>query len=253
MGPLWQARRRGANGPALDSDQRAAFSPGRKGLSFRVLLSTARLVSRVGLFKRLVSVCGVAAALTLGLSAASAQELAPVNNALPVQSVQTVSPLQDALVQDALATAADPATDAALPQAASLEELVRAVTVPAALSPELTCLAGAIYYEARSESLAGQLAVGRVIVARTASGRYPTSYCGVVLQRSQFSFVRGGAIPGVSPTNRLWQQAVRIAVIAARGAWKSPAEGALFFHAARIGPMQGRTRVARIDNHIFYR
>lgn len=248
MGPLWQARRRGANGPALDSDQRAAFSPGRKGLSFRVLLSTARLVSRVGLFKRLVSVCGVAAALTLGLSAASAQELAPVNNALPVQSVQTVMPLQDALP-----AAADPATDAALPQAASLEELVRAVTVPAALSPELTCLAGAIYYEARSESLAGQLAVGRVIVARTASGRYPTSYCGVVLQRSQFSFVRGGAIPGVSPTNRLWQQAVRIAVIAARGAWKSPAEGALFFHAARIGPMQGRTRVARIDNHIFYR
>ena len=44
---------------------------------------------------------------------------------------------------------------------------------PTELSRELNCLAGAIYFEARGESLAGQLAVGRVIVARVQVGPLP--------------------------------------------------------------------------------
>lgn len=135
----------------------------------------------------------------------------------------------------------------------SLAELVDAVEIPADLPRDIACLAGAIYFEAKSESLAGQLAVGRVIVARVASGHFPASYCGVVFQPSQFSFVRGGAMPAIDHTGRAWRQAVKLALIADRGAWKSPAEGALFFHAARIGPVAGKARVARIDNHVFYR
>ncbi len=114
-------------------------------------------------------------------------------------------------------------------------------------------MAGAVYFEARSESLAGQLAVGRVIVARTASGRFPGSYCGVVMQHAQFSFVHGGTMPTINRSSHTWQNAVRIALIAHRGAWKSPAEGALFFHAARVHAVSGKTRIAQIDNHVFYR
>ncbi len=143
--------------------------------------------------------------------------------------------------------------DPAISPAASLAEMVDAVQVPADLPKDITCLAGAIYFEAKSESLAGQLAVGRVIVARTASGHFPSSYCGVVFQHAQFSFVRGGAMPSIDRSSRAWRQAVKIALIADRGAWKSPAEGALFFHAARVGPVAGKARVARIDNHVFYR
>lgn len=140
-----------------------------------------------------------------------------------------------------------------MPSANSLAEMVAAVQLPATISRDLECLAGAIYFEAQSESLEGQLAVGRVVVARAASGRFPASYCGVVLQRSQFSFVRGGAIPAVDHANRHWQTALRLAMIADRGAWRSQAEGALYFHAARAGGVAGKTRVAQIQNHVFYR
>jgi N-acetylmuramoyl-L-alanine amidase len=102
-------------------------------------------------------------------------------------------------------------------------------------SRELHCLAGAIYFEAKSESLTGQLAVGRVIVARSKSGRFPNSYCGVVFQPSQFSFVRGRAMPA-SQRLAQWKNAVAIAQIAHAGAWSSPVEGALFFHAAYVSP-----------------
>lgn len=145
------------------------------------------------------------------------------------------------------APAASPAT------AASLTDLVDATPMPANLSAELECLAGAVYFESKGESLAGQLAVARVIVARSQSGRYPASYCGVVYQPSQFSFVRGHAMPAVNRGSRFWANAVRIAVIADQGAWKSPAEGALFFHAARVSPNWGKTRLAAIGGHVFYR
>ena len=135
---------------------------------------------------------------------------------------------------------------------ASLAALVERTALPDDLSSELNCLAGAVYFEAKGESLAGQLAVGRVIVARTRSGRFPASYCGVVYQPSQFSFVHGGTMPGINRGSRAWINAVRIARIAHEGSWKSPAEGALFFHASRVAPMN-RARIAQVDHQVFYR
>ena len=134
----------------------------------------------------------------------------------------------------------------------SLAALVKRTSLPDNLSSELNCLAGAVYFEAKGESLAGQLAVGRVIVARTRSGRFPASYCGVVYQPSQFSFVRGGTMPGINRNSRIWATAVRIARIAHEGSWKSPAEGALFFHASRVAPMN-HARIAQVDHQVFYR
>ena len=121
------------------------------------------------------------------------------------------------------------------------------------LTPELECLAGAIYFEAKSESLEGQLAVGRVVINRAKSGRFPASYCGVVYQRSQFSFIRGGQMPEINRGSRGWQEAVAVAKIADANAYPSAAEGALFFHATRVSPNWRLTRVARVDNHVFYR
>lgn len=135
----------------------------------------------------------------------------------------------------------------------SLAELVADQPHPEDLSGELNCLAGAIYFEAKGESLAGQLAVGRVIVARSKSGRFPGSYCGVVFQRSQFSFVRGNSLPYIPKQSVDWKEAVAIAQIAHDGTWRSPVEGALFFHAAYVSPGWRLTRLARVDNHIFYR
>jgi len=136
--------------------------------------------------------------------------------------------------------------------AESLAELVAETARPAKLDPELRCLAGAVYFESRGESLVGQLAVAHVVLNRAKSGRFPTSLCGVVHQKSQFSFVRGGKMPAVRNGGQ-WNNAIAIAQIARDGSWKNHAPGALFFHARYVSPGWRKTRVAQIDNHIFYR
>jgi N-acetylmuramoyl-L-alanine amidase len=121
-------------------------------------------------------------------------------------------------------------------------------------SRELECLATGIYFEAKSEPLAGQLAVGQVIANRSSSGgRFPSTYCGVLFQHGQFSFVHGHSLPHVSHDNRQWQTAVAIAKIVDERL-KDPVVGnALFFHARSVSPGWHLKRVASIGNHIFFR
>jgi len=138
-------------------------------------------------------------------------------------------------------------------KANSLAELVRAHRAPDELNAEERCLAGAVYFESKGESLEGQLAVARVVMARAKSGRFPTSLCGVVYQKSQFSFVRGGKMPSINTGSLHWRNAVAITRIALDGSWKSPVEGALFFHARYVSPGWRLKRIGSIDNHIFYR
>ncbi|NCN84295.1 MAG: cell wall hydrolase [Sphingomonadales bacterium] len=137
--------------------------------------------------------------------------------------------------------------------ASSLRQLVRQQSVDGSLDAEMQCLAGTVYFESKGESLQGQLAVARVVLARVASSRFPNSICGVVFQRSQFSFVRGGKMPPIRTGQRHWRNAVAIAKIAMNDGWESPVEGALFFHARYVSPGWRLTRLATIDNHIFYR
>jgi spore germination cell wall hydrolase CwlJ-like protein len=137
--------------------------------------------------------------------------------------------------------------------ASSLPELVRMQDISEPLDSEERCLAGAVYFESKGESLAGQLAVARVVIARAKSGRFPTTLCGVVYQKSQFSFVRGGGMPPIATGSTHWRNAVAISRIALENSWKSPVEGALFFHARHVSPGWRLTRIGSIDNHIFYR
>lgn len=185
--------------------------------------------------------------LSTGGSHASAQGYnAPVAAATAFISQPVIQAVANTPIDDAVGTAE-------APSASSLATLVEQTDTPSALSDELECLAGAIFFEAKSESLAGQLAVGRVVIARSHSGRFPASYCGVVYQPSQFSFIRGRSMPAINRASRAWQNAVRIAVIADQGSWKSPVEGAMFFHATHVSPRWGKVRMAKVDGHIFYR
>ena len=191
---------------------------------------------------------------TNGSGAAAQSSLAATSAAQsPLQMVSqpVVQPLPVAV--PAAPVEADDLLGSGPTSARSLTELVAAQPQPAELSRELHCLAGAVYFEAKSEPLIGQLAVGRVVVARSKSGRFPNSYCGVVFQPSQFSFVRGSAMPGIAKGSRQWKNAVAIAQIAHSGAWRSPVEGALFFHATHVSPGWHLTRIGRVENHVFYR
>jgi len=140
-------------------------------------------------------------------------------------------------------------------QPASLRELVAGMAADEEISGDLKCLAQAIYFEARGEPLAGQLAVARVIVNRTQAPNFPDDYCSVVTQPAQFSFVRNGRIPEVSGNSGAWLRAKAIARVAHQELWESEAKDALFFHASYVRPGWARTKLARatIDSHIFYR
>jgi spore germination cell wall hydrolase CwlJ-like protein len=135
-----------------------------------------------------------------------------------------------------------------------LSEMVAQLRAPETGSHQLDCLATGIYFESKSEPLAGQLAVGQVIANRTQSGgRFPDSYCGVLFQRGQFSFIHGRTLPSVNHSNKQWQTAVAIAKIVDEGLQTSAAGNALFFHALYVSPGWHMKRVASIGNHVFFR
>jgi N-acetylmuramoyl-L-alanine amidase len=140
------------------------------------------------------------------------------------------------------------------PEPRTLKELV-AVHSDTELSDEqLECLAGAVYFESKGEPLEGQLAVAEVVINRSRSGRFPASLCGVVKQKSQFSFVRGGRIPPIAKDTPAWRKAVAIARIATNDLAESAVSNALFFHARYVAPgWRGLKRMAAVGNHIFYR
>lgn len=163
------------------------------------------------------------------------------------QAAEVVAEAPEALTNEIDPPALVPETPA------TLAALVAATPIPETIDDELRCLAGAIYFESRSESLVGQLAVAHVVINRVESGRFRPTLCGVVYQPSQFSFVRGGRMPPINTEGRQWRNAVAIAQIAREGHWDSKAPGALFFHAKHVSPRWNKARVAQIDNHIFYR
>ena len=157
---------------------------------------------------------------------------------------------------DALAPADEPQAsepDAPVVASGDLASMVSQLRSSDAGSSELECLASAIYFESKSEPLKGQLAVGHVIANRAASARFPSSYCGVVYQRSQFSFVRGHSMPPIARSGMQWKNAVAIARIVDQKLAPTPVSKALFFHARRVSPGWHLTRVATLGNHVFYR
>ena len=146
-------------------------------------------------------------------------------------------------------------TDSPVSDAASLADLVARMPDRDSLSAEMECLAGAVYFESRGEPISGQLAVAQVVINRADSGLFPSDYCGVVVQRAQFSFVRGGAMPHIPRSSAAWKRAKAIARIAHEGLWQSEARDALYFHANYVNPSWRHSKQARatIDTHIFYR
>ncbi|MDP9413500.1 MAG: cell wall hydrolase [Pseudomonadota bacterium] len=217
------------------------------------------------------------AALTAAPSLAAESEAAPLAAAtasvvsLPATVPATpapATPASDAAVTAAPGAAA-PATSpaqatpvaqpvppvfAAPKQRRPLRDLVIAFVDYGNQDGEQECLAKAVYFEARGETLEGRLAVAEVVLNRAASGLYPPTICGVVTQPAQFSFIRGGKFPPVDRTSQAWREAVAVAEIARKQLADAIAPNVLWYHASYVAPSWGRrlTRVARIGTHIFY-
>jgi spore germination cell wall hydrolase CwlJ-like protein len=121
-----------------------------------------------------------------------------------------------------------------------------------------TCLAMAVYYEARGEHLDGQLAVAEVVINRVQSPDFPGTVCEVVKQDTgpkkydcQFSFYCDG-MPEDPKEIAAWSTAKDIADMALRGEVLD--HGATFYHAVEVKPYWAKhfEFVGRIGDHMFY-
>ncbi len=150
----------------------------------------------------------------------------------------------------------------AFPQRADLETLIWALEVlgDEVETPEGRCLVQAIYFEARSEPVEGQLAVAQVVLNRTSNPRFPNTICGVVFQnekmrnRCQFSFACDGLSD--NPYNpEAWDLARRISYIALSERWEDITHSATYYHANYVRPywVASLQATARHGRHIFYR
>lgn len=131
----------------------------------------------------------------------------------------------------------------------------------AALDRQRRCLAIGIYYEARGETLKGQLAVAEVILNRVKSDLYPGNVCDVVYQGAklttgcQFSFTCDG-MSEKPHDRRAWRQARSVAEQALLGRVRYNVVGkALFYHADYVRPRwaSSMVEVTKVGRHIFYR
>ncbi|WP_421923532.1 cell wall hydrolase [Maricaulis maris] len=132
--------------------------------------------------------------------------------------------------------------------------------IAAGISAEVDCLAEAIYYEARSETFVGQLAVAQVILNRVDNRNYPNSICGVVYQGSerrtgcQFTFTCDGSMVR-EPRGRSWRRSQLVSQHAFMGFGRDVTRRATHYHTVAVDPYwnDGLVRTRRIGTHIFYR
>ena len=123
---------------------------------------------------------------------------------------------------------------------------------------EWQCLTEALYFEARGESLQGQVAVAEVILNRVDSPLYPRTVCAVVKQRGgggcQFSYTCDGRNDRMHETEAA-DLAGRIARAMLDGAPRLLTEGATHFHVRGVKPDWAKRfdRTATIGAHFFYR
>ena len=131
----------------------------------------------------------------------------------------------------------------------------------------LVCLSLTIYFEARNQSLEGQVAVAQVVLNRVADKRYPNRVCKVVMQSAryktsghpvlhscQFSFYCDGKSD--KPTDiDAYRWANHIALGALYGGWPNFAQGATHYHTVYVSPKWRwkLTPVTHIGDHLFYK
>lgn len=122
------------------------------------------------------------------------------------------------------------------------------------------CLAQAIYYEARSETQRGQVAVAEVVMNRVRSRAYPNSVCAVVYQGShrttgcQFTFTCDGSL-NRRPYGRAWERSQRVASAVLMGYTRPVTNRATHYHTHAVNPIwnSGLVQTTSIGSHVFYR
>ena len=139
---------------------------------------------------------------------------------------------------------------------------------------EIDCLATNIYFEARNQGIAGQVAVGAVTLNRVWDDRFPNTICEVVYQaqlsrwwletkgkevplrnRCQFSWYCDGK-PDTIEDEETYGSIFRLAELMVNSnSIIDITEGATHYHADYVAPSwaSSKTKTTEIEDHIFYR
>lgn len=121
-----------------------------------------------------------------------------------------------------------------------------------------TCLALNIFFEARQEPIAGQLAVAEVTLNRVADDRYPDTVCDVVWEKYQFSWTHDGKHD--DPTRmpyldqRAWEGIVELSNSVLEGSTTSLGITSTHYHTVAVSPFwkSHYDLDGKIGSHIFY-
>ena len=140
---------------------------------------------------------------------------------------------------------------------------------------DVYCLRQNIFFEARNQTVEGQVAVAWVTLNRLDNDIYPDTICGVVKQAKRdssgkvirnmchFSWYCDGKSDRI-PTNKIsqaaWQQAGIVAQVVlmdrmAGYIFKDTTYGSIMYHSIKVSPYW-RTAydlVTKVDDHIFYK
>ncbi|KZY47776.1 hydrolase [Roseovarius sp. HI0049] len=125
---------------------------------------------------------------------------------------------------------------------------------------EWRCLAEALYFEARGESVKGQFAVAEVILNRVDSADFPNEVCAVVHQgtgrkyQCQFTYTCDG-YKDVIREKRAFENVGKVAYLMVKGAPRALTEGATHYHTRAVNPRWAHRfpRTTTIGVHHFYR
>jgi spore germination cell wall hydrolase CwlJ-like protein len=201
----------------------------------------------------------VASAIALAvLMGGACAAYAPSTDQRPVVPMVMHAVALPTATQIVAADAATEAADRAMPARAPTDSEIEGLKILA----KTECLADAMYYEARGEGQAGELAIAEVVYNRVHDGNYPNNICGVVFEGAhlhtgcQFSFTCNGDM--LRPkTPGAWRHAQRLAlrIVTGNVLLGDTTGDATSFHATDVQPGWSDTmqRTIQIGNHIFYR
>jgi hypothetical protein len=198
-----------------------------------------------------------------------AQTLSPPKS--DVKLVSFTNKADPGVVMDTVSYALDQASDLGLKAIPLRERDSRVLTglaqftaqnlgAAAHQKSEIDCLAEAVYYEARSEGVDGQMAVAEVVMNRVKNPHFPKTVCGVVFQGQyrntgcQFTFTCDGSRRH-APRGQAWDRARAVALHVAMGLNKPLTNKATHYHTDYVNPYwsAGLIETAEIGTHVFYR
>lgn len=124
---------------------------------------------------------------------------------------------------------------------------------------EVRCLTQAVIQEAQSESKEGRIAVAHTIINRTRSENFPSTICGVIKQKSQFSYYpsrKESLTVNNEKDLQSYSESAMLAVLVFTGKIKDNTRGALYYinpkTATNVAWTYKLRKIKKIGNHQFY-